>query len=316
MRPSSHRPLFLLSVHVLGVWGLLVICGCGRQTKPQLPPQPSGDTLAQVGDESITAQQLTAEMASRHLADEPQAKRKLLDELVHTRVLAQEARREGYDRDPQIIAAYDKLLATRMQEDLRVRAKIGPPEVEAYYNAHPTEFMTPAAIRTAMIFVEAPAQLPADTRTARRATLDEARLKAQQLPPGMTGFGVVATQYSTDQATKLRGGDMGFMVEGAGVQRWEKPVADAAFALNTAGQLSDVITTDRGFYLLKLTAKHTASARPLNSVRAQIEAKLTAEREKQLTADLTKRAADTHLVTIYEDRLGKAHVPTSAVTSK
>ena len=235
------------------------------------------NVLATVGDESITSEQFSAEVANRRTANDPKARKALLDDMIRMRVLAQEARRRGYDRDPQIMAAYDNLLVNRLRGEVHAQVKPTAPEIEAYYNAHLAEFNSPAAVRAAVIFVAASLQMPAEVRAQKRAAIDAVRQKVLALPPRMFGFGLLSAQYSEDQETKSRGGDMGYLVESNPGQRWEKPVIDAAFTLSNEGAVSEVITTDRGYYLLKLIAKRAAIARPLNVSRAQIKRSLADE---------------------------------------
>ena len=294
-------------------FGWLVNSGCSRHAgSPSQTQTPADVILATVGDENITVGMFSAEMASRRVADEPGAKKALLDEMIQVRLLAQEARRRGYDHDPEVENVYDNLLANRVRQDFRAQAKVSPQEIEAYYTAHPAEFTSPAAVHAAIIFVEAPAQLAADVRVQRRATMDSARQKALALPAGTAGFGTLAAEYSYDQATKYHGGDAGFLVEGSLVQRWEKPVLDAAFTLSGPDQLSDVITTGQGYYLIKLIAKRPSAVRSLDSVRLQIERRLTEDKEHQLVAEVTKRFSDKEPVKTYDDRLAAIPAPKPA----
>ena len=300
MEPKFCRCLYLPVVKAILCFLLVVLPACSH---PKIPPQIQTDVLATIGSDNITIAQFSAEMTSRRTPDDPKAKRVLLDEMIRTRTLVQEARRHGYDHDPQVIAAYDLLLVNRLREEVHAQAKATSQEIGAYYTAHPAEFAAPAAVHAAVIFVAAPAQLPAAVRTQRRTAIDAARQQASELPPNTVGFGALAAQNSDDQATKFRGGDMGYLLEGVAAPRWEKPVLDAVFALTPAAPLSPVVTTDRGFYLVKLIARHDASTRPLNYVRADIEKRLTEEKERQLMADLEKKASQQQPIKVYAERL-------------
>lgn len=291
---------------------MLIISAAGlvscsrRETAPAPPPIPA-DVLATVGDERITAAEFQTAMARRRVGNDPGAKHSLLDEMVRSRALVQEAKARGYDKDPQVIAAYNNLLATKVREveeqKIRAQAKVTPAEVEAYYNEHVAEFTIPTKVRGAVIFVEGPASFTLEAKAERLAAMEAARQKARALPVETQGFGAVAAEFSYDQATKFHGGDMGYMTEGATVQGWEKPVVDALFALKDYGQLSDVITTDKGYYLIKLTERKPGSVRPLASLRGPIERKLTAEKEKQLTASAMEELTKGRAVKVYDDRL-------------
>src|SRR5690606_27816787 len=64
-------------------------------------------------------------------------------------------------------------------------------------------------------------------------------------------FATLARQYSDDQASGQRGGDLGFFDR----SRMVEPFADAAYALDDVGDLSDVVETNFGYHLIKLTGR-------------------------------------------------------------
>ncbi len=63
-------------------------------------------------------------------------------------------------------------------------------------------------------------------------------------------FAELAMKYSDDPGSKEKGGDLGFFRRRTMV----KPFDEAAFELNV-GQISDIVTTNFGFHILKLTDK-------------------------------------------------------------
>jgi len=83
---------------------------------------------------------------------------------------------------------------------------------------------------------------------------------------GGADFAALAGQHS-DCPSKDRGGDLGppFTRD-----KMVKPFSDAAFALEV-GQVSDVVETQFGYHLIKVTSKQAAGARPLEEVRQQLE---------------------------------------------
>lgn len=296
---------------------LLVAAGCSKQPPAVLPlPTEPANVLAVVGNEPITAEEFSAAMHRRRLGGDPMAKRMLLDEMIQARELVQEARQRGYDRDPELLAAFENLLANKVRQGdeaaLRALAKVEPSEVEAYYQAHPAEFSTPGKRRLAMIFVEAPKSFSAQAQAERRASADAARQKALALPPGGPGFGAVAAEYSYDQSTKFVGGDVGYLTDGALYPGWDKPVMDAAAALAEAGQVSGVIDTERGYYLLRLTSKQAAAVQPIAAARVRIERQIRQEKEQRLTARLADERAHRENVKVFDDRLKEVPVPQAA----
>ena len=78
-------------------------------------------------------------------------------------------------------------------------------------------------------------------------------------------FGQLAQQYSTDTATKDKGGDLGWVGRGGSLS---KPLEDAAFALSPS-QLSDVIQDTNGYHVLQVLEKDPARPVPADQLKAQ-----------------------------------------------
>lgn len=101
----------------------------------------------------------------------------------------------------------------------------------------------------------------------------------------------MARKESKDPGSAEKGGDLGFMGRGALV----KPFEDAMFSLKE-GQLSDVVETDYGYHIIKLTGIKPAETKPLDQVRTDLEAEL----RKQLAAKKFTELADAFGNTVYE----------------
>ena len=64
----------------------------------------------------------------------------------------------------------------------------------------------------------------------------------------------------------MQGGDLGFFGRGMMV----KPFEETAYRLK-AGEISDVVETDFGFHIIRVTEIKPAQAKPFADVRADIE---------------------------------------------
>src|SRR5258705_12299037 len=72
---------------------------------PATPPNPADKVVVTVGDETITAgefQRLVDKFLPESARTTADGKRNLMDQLVKTKVLAQEARRRKIDQQPEI----------------------------------------------------------------------------------------------------------------------------------------------------------------------------------------------------------------------
>src|SRR5262249_42508743 len=113
--------------------------------------QFSDVVLATVDGQHITLQDFQREMARRGGAmskfGSMAQRRALLDDMIRLQVLAANARRLGYDRDAEITATVQRLLAGKYREswlDTQLsEATVSDGEVEAYYRDHLAEFTQP-----------------------------------------------------------------------------------------------------------------------------------------------------------------------------
>ncbi|MBS0657629.1 MAG: peptidylprolyl isomerase [Verrucomicrobia bacterium] len=249
--------------------------GCSR---PAAAPQRPADALAQVGEEFVTVAQFDAALARRRLvhADEP-ARRAVLEDLLRFRADVQEARRRGFERDPELQAAFERLLVARVREESRERAAaaatVTPAEVEAALAAEAGKERGPDRLRLAQIVVEAPAQASPELRAERRAKLEAARARATELDPRV-GYAALAAELSFDQASKFRGGDLGYLTDRTLPGEWSPEVAQAALALRTPGEQSPILETPRGFLLLRLTERAEGAQPPAEQLQAKVRARL------------------------------------------
>lgn len=315
-KPRPHLPLAnaALTFSLL----LLSVAGCSRQPAtpsaavPPVAMPPPADAVARVGDEWITAEQFQRAAARRGVGSDPQARRALLGELIRFRARVQEAKARGLDRDPEIISALESLLAERVRtadaEKLGATLAVTPAEIAADYAAHPERYRLPAKVRAAWVFTEAPASFTAEKRAERRATAELARQRALTLTDSANGFGPVAAEFSFDGTTRHRGGDLGYFLEGQPPEGVDPAVADAAFALTTPGQISELLETPRGFCLVRLTERQAGGMRPLEKVRHEIAARLTREKTRQMEAALAASALHGRASEVFEDRLATVPV--------
>lgn len=110
------------------------------------------------------------------------------------------------------------------------------------------------------------------------AEVEEIRKKAEDvLKQAKKGgkFEDLAKKYSED-VTKDKGGDLGWIVQGQTVAEFEK----AAFGL-PPGSVSDLIRTEYGFHIIKVLEKETAHTKPFEEVKDSLRAPLMLQHADQ-----------------------------------
>jgi peptidyl-prolyl cis-trans isomerase D len=126
---------------------------------------------------------------------------------------------------------------------------------------------------------------------------DKAKAKAKaedvlkQVRAAPAKFAELAKQYSEDPGSAKNGGDLGYFSRGMMV----KPFADAAFS-EKEGEISNVVESEFGFHIIKLTGIHAAKVRSLDEVRGEIES----EMKRQSAAKKFAESAEAFSNMVYE----------------
>jgi len=168
-------------------------------------------------------------------------------------------------------------------DDLVKKVEVDDNKLQTFYADNSTLFVGPEERKASHILIEG------DDETAK-ATLQSA---IERLAQGES-FADLAKELSADVGSAQEGGDLGFFQRG---------VMDSAFEETTfsmqEGDVSDIVKTEFGHHLIKLTAIKAAIAKPFADVKDDVE-KLyrnqTAEKlfyeQAELLADLSYENPD------------------------
>ena len=151
--------------------------------------------------------------------------------------------------------------------------QIIPDESRAFYEAHPDAFFQPERLRASHLFLAAPPETPPDIVDQKRAKIEAL---AQRLAAGEDFFEFVALE-SEDEATKARGGDLGFFAE----SRMPPDFFAAVRKLHT-GPISSPIRTQLGFHIIQVTDFKPARQMAFDEVEPEIARSL--QNRKQQSA--------------------------------
>jgi len=166
-----------------------------------------------------------------------------------------------------------KLIVDRfVKEKLQPGITVTDDESIAYYNAHLDRFTPEAWVKASHIFIGCPGS--ADEDRVRKAR--EHAEKILRAIRGGASFEEMARQHSED-GTASMGGSLGRMKKGYAPEAFDK----VAFSL-PPGQVSDVVQTDKGFHIIKVTDRFGGAPRPYQEV-ADVCRK-NVQNQKQATA--------------------------------
>lgn len=141
--------------------------------------------------------------------------------------------------------------------------------INAYFAEHQGEFGQPEERKASHILISVPPDAPDDVKQAAR---DRAEGILEQVRQNPEKFAEITKENSDDPGSAAQGGDLGFFGRGVMVKSFE----DKIFSMQL-DEISDIVETDFGFHVIKLTAIKEGKNPGLEEVREQIEKKLKIE---------------------------------------
>ena len=197
--------------------------------------------------------------------------------------------------DADLTSYYDKNKAKYMVPEQRVvryllidpsqlASKINIPqaELEATYNQHLDSFKVAEQVQFSQILFKTIGKTDAEVAEIRKKAADV----VAQAKKGAK-FEDLVKKYSEDPSTKDKGGDMGWIVRGQAMPELEK----AAFG-TPKGEVSDVIATQIGIYVIKVTDKQQAHTKTLAEVMPLIQGALSKQKSEAMADDLAQKIGD------------------------
>jgi len=164
---------------------------------------------------------------------------------------------------------------------LRERTQAGDDALRAYYNAHINQYQVENRAHVQHILFKTVGKTDAEVAEIR-AQAAEALKKAKS----GANFEELAKKYSEDDATKAKGGELGWIVEGQTVAAFQQ----AAFTL-PKGSISDLVKTQYGFHIIKVLDRETAHTKTLDEVRGEIQPIVLADKVTAAANDLSNQMA-------------------------
>lgn len=302
---------------VLAAAALLASAGCSRRD--------AGQVLAVVGDKEITAEEFARHLeAARARSPAPVKAEELLRELVEREVLAQSAVKAGLMDDPEVREQMrDVLIATLKERRLAPQLEavtVSEEEVAAAYEREKPSLTRPDQARLAILYASsAPGEKQGgedEVRLRLEAAAQLARQQDLRSEKGeIKGFGALSVQHSEDQESRYRGGEIGWVERGRFPGRLDAAVIEAGFALETPGQISDVIATPKGCYVVKLLERRAASALPLEQAAPALRSRLLTEKQDQIQAAFQDQLRGGLRVEMHPERLAAIASATPAKPS-
>lgn len=232
--------------------------------------QKSGAYVAKVGSVTITQDDVSRELKGlpeqiQRMFEGPEGAEKFVDELVKKEMLYQEAKKKGFEGNPDYqkkLEDFKKLtlISLLLEKEIEDKAKPSDKDVKDYYEKHKADLTANNQIRASHILVKSE---------------DDAKKILDQLKKG-GDFAKIAKEKSIDTGSAKNGGDLGFFSRGQMVPEFEK----AAFSLKE-GEVSGPVKTQFGYHIIKVTGKKEGKIVEFDKVKDLLTQKVTAEKQKE-----------------------------------
>ena len=158
---------------------------------------------------------------------------------------------------------------------IRNRTQVSAEDIQRSYEDNKQQYSTPEQVRASHILLKTEGKDDAAVKKQAEELLAKVKSGAD--------FAKLATEFSQDDASKIKGGDLDFFGKGQMVPEFDK----AAFSMKP-GEISDLVKTQYGYHIIKVTDKKDATTKSIDEVRAQIEDQIKwdrAQNEAQRVAD-------------------------------
>lgn len=210
----------------------------------------------------------------------------VLDQMISEILLIQEAKNMGLEKDNDVLEQIEKiteqiLVQVLIEKEILDKVNANEEEVLDYYEQNKDSFTEKEQVHLYNILLE---------------TEEEAQNVLEQLKAG-EDFSEIAMEKSSGPSA-AQGGDLDYVAKGTIIPEIEEVI----FALELE-ELSEVVKTDFGFHILKITEKKPETVKTLEEVREEIVQTLLPEKQKEAFDNLLEELKSKVEIEINEEAL-------------
>jgi len=213
-------------------------------------------------------------------------KRNVLDQIISEKLLIQEAKNRGLEQDKDVLEQIKNtteqiLVQSLIEKEIIGKVKVDDQEALTYYEENKDNFITKEQVYLYNILVE--------TEEVAKDILE--KLKAGG------DFIEIAKEKSTGPSA-AQGGNLGYISKGDLIPEIENDV----FALEI-GNISDIIKSQYGFHILKVTDKKPEVLKTFEEVKEEIVQTLLPTKQKEAFDNLLEELKSKVTIEINEEAL-------------
>ncbi|NQT06508.1 MAG: peptidylprolyl isomerase [Candidatus Omnitrophica bacterium] len=270
----------------------ITIIGCGKKEATDKDVKDTSAVLAKVNNEVITLSEFYYKIDNlpedvRSVAENNKVE--YLENLIVESLLYKAAAKKKLNHDEEVrklLKEAEKkiMIAKYAKEEIEDKIDIGELQMQAYYEEHKKDFVSPELFKASHILVK---------------TLSEAVDILDRLNAGAI-FGELAKNHSLD-VTNKRGGDLGYFTVGQMVPEFE----DACTKLRV-GEISGPVKTQFGYHIIMLTEKKAPEPIEYETVKDRIKLVITSQERRRLFDELLTNLRSGADITINSELLEPA----------
>ncbi len=226
------------------------------------------NVLATVGGIAITENDVNEFLAGLgprgQSYNNPEGRKMVLQQLIASKLLLLEARKNLYETEPEFKAELAKLresLLISYATDKAVKSvTVSDKDAEDYYNQNKDRFVSEETVNASHILVDS----------------EELALELlAKINAGEISFEQAAAENSTCPS-RANGGNLGDFGKGQMVPEFDA----AVFAMEVGDVSKAPVKTQFGYHLIKLNAKNAAETMPFSELAGEIKNALLAEKQR------------------------------------
>jgi parvulin-like peptidyl-prolyl isomerase len=197
------------------------------------------------------------------------------------------------DMDERALREYtrkDLLISKFVESEIAAKITVREEDALAFYSKNPDKFLRSETVKASHILIGVDAKASAEEKK-------KALKKAEDLHKELAGGADFATLAKANSScpSSQQGGDLGFFGKGQMVPSFEK----AVFALKP-GEISDVVETQFGYHIIKLTDKKGTEKAEFKEVRARVEEYLMGQKINAAVAEYLSEAKKTAKIEVFD----------------
>lgn len=265
MMLSQSRILIISAVSVM------TLCACNPtdQSKAAVAATVNGTTISE-----SRVDMLAKQGAAQGQPDNPEMRKKIIDQLSMQFLLSQESIKKGIDKNPEVLDQIDltrqSILANAFVQDYLKNSPVSDDMVKAEYEKVKAK-MTGSEYKARHILVD------------KEADAKDIIAKLKKNPKA---FESLAKDKSKDSGSKASGGDLGWFDPRAMV-----PEFGAALTKLTKGKFTEEpVKTQFGYHVILLEDSRPKMIPPLDQVKPQLQQQIQQQNLQKLFDDLKAKA--------------------------